>query len=340
MNVTVVRERLAAFPRVNWSHLPTPLEPLPRLSAGLNGPELWIKRDDGYGPGSGGNKGRTLGYLLGDVRRRKVVTFGGVQSNHVRMTAAACAALDLESHIFFFGRRPESLSGNLLLDDLLGARLHFIPFGGGGDGSMTLETTNRLVRVLSLAFVGPGALFVPVGGHCVAGALGYVEAACEIHEQVVAAQLPAERVSIVVPVGTGGTFAGLLVGMTLIGSPIRVLGLDIGKLWKQFSRSVAQLATNLSAALGQPRAYAADNLPLIEGIYAGAGYAQPRPSTADAIRQLAQTEGILLDPVYTGKAFAGLLDLVSKERFGNNDIVIFLHTGGIPALWSYTSLLA
>jgi 1-aminocyclopropane-1-carboxylate deaminase/D-cysteine desulfhydrase-like pyridoxal-dependent ACC family enzyme len=151
------------------------LQPLPRLTTELNGPQLWLKRDDELGPGGGGNKGRPLEFLLGEAvaqQKRKVITFGGLQSNHARMTAAACARLGLQSHLFFFEKRPSALQGNLLLDQLFGAKLHFVPFGGGGEASMTLETTIRLVRLVSWLLVGPGAYFMPVGGHTAVGCLG------------------------------------------------------------------------------------------------------------------------------------------------------------------------
>ncbi|MFW6070685.1 MAG: 1-aminocyclopropane-1-carboxylate deaminase/D-cysteine desulfhydrase, partial [bacterium] len=246
----------------------------------------------------------------------------------------------LQAHLFFFAPRPATLQGNLLLDHLCGARLHFIPFGGGGDGSMTLEMTNRLVRLLSFCFVGPGAYFIPVGGHNVSGCLGYVDAALELHEQVAVLGLPPERTTIVTAAGTGGTLAGLLAGLALLNSPLRVLGLDIGKLWKAFPVGVAQLSQALCRQLGGAHTFSAADLPLIEHTYAGPGYAKLTPQTARAIRLLARSEGIILDPVYTGKAFAGLLDLLRQDAFGPHEHVIFLHTGGLPGLWAYEEALA
>lgn len=341
MQPTELRRRLHAFPKLDYYATPSPLEPLPRLTRELGGPRLWIKRDDGLGPGMGGNKGRKLAFLMAEAQaqgKRKVITYGGLQSNHARMTAAACAAAGMEAHLFFFARRPPALPGNLLLDALCDARLHFIPFGGGGDASMSLETTNRLVRLVAAVLVGSGAYFVPVGGHTVTGCLGYVEAAVELHEQAAALDLPPGRVTVVTAAGTGGTLAGLMAGLALLRSPLRVLGLDIGKLWKGFPASIAQLAGGLCAALGEPHAFAPADVSLIEHTYAGPAYGQPTPAMVTAVRLLAQTEGILLDPVYTGKAFAGLLDLVASGRFGRGDAVIFLHSGGLPGLWAFESL--
>lgn len=336
-------ERLDQFPRRRYGRLPTPLEPLPRLSRQLGGPDLWIKRDDNFGPGMGGNKGRKLEFLMaGAVRqgKKKVVTFGGLQSNHARMTAAACAGLGLEAHLFFFARRPSALAGNLLLDKLFNARLHFIPFGGGGDTGLTLEQTNRLVKLVATLRLGPGFTFMPVGGHTVTGCLGYVAAAAEIQAQVIERGLEPERVTLVTAVGTGGTLAGLMAGFRLIGSPIQLLGLDIGKLWKGFPASIARLAEALCAALGESHPFTAAGVPMIAETYAGPGYSVLTPETAVAIRTLAQTEGILLDPVYTGKAFAGLLDLVQKGAFAPDTHLIFLHSGGAPGLWAYAEELA
>ena len=338
MTPAELHRRLSHFPRLPYAQGPTPLEPLANLTRRLNGPQLWIKRDDNLGPGLGGNKGRKLAFLMAEILRqgkRKVITYGGRQSNHARMTAAACAQLGLEAHLFFFARRPPALRGNLLLDDLFGARLHFIPFGGGGDGSMTLETTNRLVRLLSFFFVGPGAYFMPVGGHNVTGCLGYVDAARELREQVQAAGLPPQRTTVVTAAGTGGTLAGLVAGLALLQSPLRVLGLDVGKLWKAFPASLARLAGALCTTLGEDHVFRPQQIPLIEAVYAGPGYAAFTPKTGRAIATLAQTEGILLDPVYTGKAFAGLLDLVAQGQFVAGEHVIFLHTGGLPGLWAY-----
>jgi 1-aminocyclopropane-1-carboxylate deaminase/D-cysteine desulfhydrase-like pyridoxal-dependent ACC family enzyme len=321
---------------LSYGGRPTPLEPLTRLTEKIGGPSLWIKRDDYFGPGLGGNKGRSLDFLMAEILqsgKKKVITFGGLQSNHARMTAAACAALGLEAHLFFLEKRPPTLTGNLLLDELFGAKLHFIPIGAGGDASMSLELAIRLVRYGSFCFVGPGAYFMPVGGHTVTGCLGYVDAALEIHRQVHALGLAERPTTIIVPTGTGGTIAGLLVGFTLLNSPIKLLGLDIGKLWKGFPTTLAKMATSLSSALGQPTHFQPDHIPLIEETYAGPGYGIITAETDSAIRLLAQQEGIILDPVYTGKGFAGLLDLISKKYFQPDEQIIFLHTGGGPGLF-------
>jgi len=338
-----IEKQIERYPHLDFGVLPTPLEPIKNLSQRLKGPQLWVKRDDEYGPGMGGNKGRKLAYLMAEALvegKRKIVTYGGLQSNHARMTAAACASLGLEAHLFFFHRRPDRLDGNLLLNRLLGAKMHFVPFGGGSRGSMSIEMTNRLVKLVALAWTGIGAYFIPVGGHNVTGCMGYIKAALEIHKQVEELGFDTERVTIVTACGTGGTLAGLMAGFALIDSPVKVMGIDIGKLWKGFPTSISRLATRLCQVFEGQIQFRPDQVPLKEGTYAGDGYAQFNLETAQAITLMAETEGILLDPVYTGKAFFGLLDLIGKRQFGSEDIVIFLHTGGAPGLWAYTEALA
>ncbi len=325
--------KLQAYPRVRLAQYPTPLEPLPRLSEEL-GREIFVKRDDTPGPAMGGNKTRKLEYLLADAQDRgaqRVVTFGGLQSNHVRLTAAAARKCGLETHIFYFDRRPQQLTGNLMLNELLGARMHFVPFGGGGSGSMTLETTIRLVRLLARLRVG-SQCFIPVGGHSWRGCLGYVQAALEIHNQ--AQELEIEDAWLVTAVGTGGTLAGLLAGLALLHSRLRLVGIDVGNLWKAMPASVARMAGEICERLGQRHTFRAEDVPYVEKAYVGEGYAIPTPECRGAVRRLARLEGMLLDPVYTGKAFAGLLDLVDKGRLGSDHAIIFLHTGGIPALFA------
>lgn len=303
------------------------------------GRPLWVKRDDGIGPGMGGNKTRKLEYLLAEAVRHpsgKVVTFGGLQSNHARITAAAARKCGLEPHLFYFDPRPAQMAGNLLLNQLLGAHMHFVPLGGGG-GGMSIETTIRLVRLLAWLKVGPH-YFIPVGGHNWLGCLGYVQAALEIDIQARSQGL--DDAWLVVAAGSGGTLAGLLAGLALCGSRLRLLGIDVGKLWKGFPASIASLASELCARLGEPRRFSPAEVPLVEEVYSRPQYGVPSALCREATRRLACQEGLLLDPVYTAKAFAGLLDLCEGGpqggvRIGPGEPVIFLHTGGIPALFAF-----
>ncbi len=328
-----LQAQLDRYPHLALAEYPTPLQFLPHLSEQFQRP-IFLKRDDEIGPGGGGNKTRKLEYLLAEAQQRgmhKVATFGGLQSNHARITAAAARRCGLEAHLFYFERRPPRLEGNLLLNELFGARMHFLPYGGGGDASMTIEATIRLVRLIAWLRIGPHA-FIPVGGHSWRGCLGYVRAALELDEQARALEMNSARV--VMAAGSGGTLAGLIAGLHLIGSPVRPLGIDVGRLWKHFRISIARLASDLCAQLNQPYTFAPEEIPLIESTYVGSRYAVPSEQGLAAIRRLAQSEGVILDPVYTGKAFAGLLDLLERRQFGRDEPIIFLHTGGLPALFA------
>jgi len=331
-----ILQSLARFPRIPLAEYPTPLEHQPRLSAQLRR-EIFIKRDDYIGPGLGGNKTRKLEYLLAEAKERRlhrVVTFGGLQSNHARITAAAARRLGLEPHLFYFEPRPKQFTGNLLLNQLMGANMHFIPLGAGGDGSMTLEATNRLVHLLAWLRLGRH-YFIPVGGYSWRGCLGYVRAAIEIDSQ--ARPLGIENAHLVLAAGTGGTLAGLLAGLTLINSSLNLLGIDVGKLWKGFAASLERLTGEICEHLGAKHVFRPEDIPLLEEIYSFPKYGIPSQSGQDAIRRLARAQGILLDPVYTGKAFAGLLDLAEKGQLGSKEPIIFLHTGGLPALFAVES---
>ena len=324
--------RLDAHPRVVLGGTPTPFERLPRLSADL-GRSVFVKRDDLLGPALGGNKTRKLEYLMAEARRQgatRVATFGGLQSNHARLTAAAASLLGMEPHLLYFEPRPKVLTGNLRLNELLGARMHFFPFASKRPRPRSLERTIRLARLLARLRVGPH-YFIPVGGHTWLGALGYVRAAVEIDAQ--ARGLGCGAAWLVVAAGSGGTLAGLLAGLRLVGSHLRPLGIDVGKLWKAFPASVAQLATEACSRLGEPHAFAAGDVPLVEGTYVGEGYGQPSEAGNAALVRLLRAEGILLDPVYTAKAFAGLLGEAAGGRLGAGEPIVFVHTGGLPALF-------
>ncbi|MCZ6530968.1 MAG: pyridoxal-phosphate dependent enzyme [Chloroflexi bacterium] len=325
-------DKLERYPRIPLAEYPTPLEPLPRLSEKL-GRRVFVKRDDEIGPAMGGSKTRKLEYFFAEARALRVpriVTFGGLQSNHARLTAGVARQLGFEPHLLYFDRRPASMEGNLLVNSLLGAEMHFIPIGGGGNAHMTLETSNRLVRWLARLLVGQH-YFIPVGGHSWLGGLGYVRAAVEIERQ--ARELGIENAWLVLAAGTGGTLAGLLAGLTLIKSNLRPLAIDVGRLWKKFPESIARMATRICFKIGQAHSFTPEQIPILEGNYVGVGYALPTRECADAIIRLARLEGLVLDPVYTGKAFAGLLDLMEKGELGSDEPVIFLHTGGTPSLF-------
>jgi 1-aminocyclopropane-1-carboxylate deaminase/D-cysteine desulfhydrase-like pyridoxal-dependent ACC family enzyme len=236
----------------------------------------------------------------------------------------------MEPHLLYFEPRPREMTGNLLMNSLLDAKMHFVPLGGGG--GMTLEATNRLVRWVARALCG-SAYFIPVGGHTALGCLGYVRAALEIETQVEALGL--QNVTVVVAMGTGGTLAGLIAGLALLNSRVRVLGIDVGKLWKGCPASIARLAGEICALLGEPRTFAPADIPLIEERYVGDKYGTPCREGNAAMHRVAECEGIFLDPIYTGKAMAGLLDLCTQGFFGRDATLVFLHTGGVPGLFAF-----
>ena len=332
--------RLAALPSLPIAHLPTPLEALPRLRMALGGdaggvPHLWVKRDDAIGLAVGGNKVRKLAYLLADAQARgarKVVSFGGLQSNFLRALASGCARLGMEAHCLYFERRPARLTGNLLLCQQLGARLHFVPLGGD-TGPRDLHRTCQLVRLASPFLPGigrRGVAFIPVGGHSALGCAGYVPAAREILEQ--AAQTGFQPDAVVTAAGTGGTLAGLLAGFRLLGSQVQLIGIDVGKLWRDFEQDIAAMAGDVTTLLGAPQPFAPTDVTLFPGY--GPGYARPYEPALAAIALAARAEGLLLDPVYSGKAMAGLIDLIRTGQFTADQHVVFLNTGGWPSLFA------
>jgi len=329
-----VSEALEDFPRCELGACPTPLIPLERLSREVDR-RILLKRDDILGPAAGGNKTRKLEYLLADALKQgmtRVATVGGVQSNHARLTAAAARLLGLEPHLLLIGSPPpDKATGNLLLAQLLGAKVHFIPPGPMADGRCGFDEFDAYVRLQAQERVG-AHYHVPLGGSTGLGSLGYVRAALEIEKQAREAGISDARV--VLAAGSGGTLAGLWVGLQLIGSSLKPLGIDIGSFWNDFPSLVCRIANDACHLLGAPPSFKAADVPLIESTYVGPGYAVPTSEANAATERLAQTEGLLLDPTYTAKAFAALLDLLPTGRLGEDDPVIFWHTGGLPGLFA------
>jgi D-cysteine desulfhydrase len=312
---------------------PTELRRLDRLSGELERP-IWVKRDDVLGPVGGGNKTRKLEYLLADALERgatKVVTVGGRQSNHARLTAAAARVAGLEPHLLLFGERPPRTTGNLLLDELLGAEIHFIPPGPVGAGPCIFDELDGYCRDHASRLVGDH-YFIPLGGSSGLGSLGYVGAALEIDEQARDAGIA--EAWVVVATGSGGTLAGLLAGLRAIGSSLQLVGIDVARLLVDYREFVARLADEALGLVGLTGGIEPGDVPLVEDRYVGRGYAVPTEEGTTAITRLARTEGLLLDPTYTGKAFAGLLDLHASGHFGAGEPVIFWHTGGLPGLFA------
>jgi L-cysteate sulfo-lyase len=322
---------LARFARIRLAHLPTPLEPLPRLSEEL-GVDLWIKRDDCTGLAGGGNKTRKLEFLLGAAFEQEadtLVTQGAVQSNHVRQTAAAAAAHGLACEIILEERTGSKATdyvgnGNVLLDRLFGASLRTVP--GGTDMVAELEKTAAEVRAR-----GGKPYVIPGGGSNPVGALGYVDCAREIVVQADEMDLEVHR--IVTATGSAGTHAGLVAGLAVMGADIPVLGIGVRAPKEKQEANVFKLAEETAALLGQPGRVTREQV-VADCDYVGEGYGLIDQGVIDALTLAARLDGIVLDPVYSGKAMKGLIALARAGRF-RGETVVFLHTGGAQGLFGY-----
>lgn len=320
------------FPRLRVAHLPTPIVPLARLSKHLGGPQILVKRDDCTGVATGGNKVRKLEYLLSEILGQgydTLVTTGGLQSNHCRQTAAMAAACGLDCHLLL--RRNVAsddpayqISGNLLLDDLLGAHRHVL------DAEDDVEAArDDLMSTLKRA--GRKPAFIPLGGSTPLGSWGYARAAFEILEQIGAPD------HIIHATGSGGTQAGLLIGLRSRGAQTPVLGITVHLPQAEQEEIVWSLVTATADAIGRPGLVDRADVRADDHYYGS--YGVPGPATIEAVRLLARLEGVLLDPVYTGVAMAGLIDLVGQGHFAPSDRVLFVHTGGQAGLFAYVDAL-
>lgn len=321
---------LPHLPRFPLAHLPTPLEPLPRLSHIL-GVQLWVKRDDQTGLALGGNKTRKLEYLVAEALAQDadtLVTVGAAQSNHCRQTAAAAARAGLRCVLVLRGRPPAETTGNVLLDQLLGAELRWT-----GDRSRD-EVFHEAVAAERAAGRRPYA--IPLGGSTSTGAAAYADAVFELKDQLEAHGVTPSR--IVFASSSAGTQAGLAVGAQLAGLAAEILGISVDLPAAELRARVADLATETAARLGAPRVYTPDEI-RVNADYLGGGYAVLGAPEREAIQLFAGTEGMLVDPVYTGRAAAGLIDLVRRGVIRPGQTVLFWHTGGAPALFAYAEQL-
>lgn len=325
-----------SLPRVPIAHLPTPLEELPRLTALLEGPELWVKRDDQTGLATGGNKTRKLEFLVADALNSEadtLITCGAAQSNHARQTAAAAAKFGLNCVLVLKGEMPEQVQGNLLIDRIVGARV--VSAAAQPTRSAALDATMESLAN-NLRLEGHRPYIVPYGGSNSVGASGYVAAMEELLQQSEDADLVFDH--IVFPSSSGGTQAGLVVGAKALAYNGRLLGISVDPPAADLRRHLATLATALAALLQLDLRLDPDDF-AVNDCYVGGGYAVVSDLEREAIRTLGQTEGLLLDPVYTGRAFGGLLDLVRNGVFGKDEKVLFWHTGGVAGLFGYTKRL-
>jgi L-cysteate sulfo-lyase len=327
---------LARFPRIRLAHLPTPIEPMPSLSKQLGGPNLFIKRDDCTGLASGGNKTRKLEFLMADALAQgadTVITQGATQSNHARQTAAAAVKLGLdcklllEQRVTGFGDEYEE-SGNVLLDRLFGAEIAARVPAGTDMAAALADLAERLKASGRKPYVIPG------GGSNPVGALGYVNCATELLQQSFEQGLRLDH--IVIATGSAGTQAGLVAGLHGANAGVPLTGISVRAPKPKQEENVYRLTQATAELLGLSTPVPRDAVMAEDG-YVGPGYGLPTPGMLEAVTLTARHEGILLDPVYTGKGMAGLIGLIRAGKFGRDENVLFIHTGGSVGLFGYRS---
>jgi D-cysteine desulfhydrase family pyridoxal phosphate-dependent enzyme len=318
------------IPRIHLAHLPTPVEIAPRLASSLGLKNLIIKRDDQTGLAFGGNKARKLEFLVAEAQNQKarmLLTTGAAQSNHCRQTAAAAAKCGMTCTLVLVGEQPEKETANLLLDNLFGAKIIWVDTLK--DRDTVLQESYEKAR-----FDGEQPYLVPYGGSSPVGVLGYVYAMKELVEQKVNPDW------IIFATSSGGTQAGLVLGARLWKYGGRVLGISVDQTAGELSARVADLATQASIKIGKHWSFSPEEI-LVNDDYCSAGYGVLTELEQESIHLFARNEGLLLDPVYTGRAAAGFIDLVRKGFFPRQDRIVFWHTGGQPALFAdkYNHLL-
>jgi D-cysteine desulfhydrase family pyridoxal phosphate-dependent enzyme len=313
---------MRAIPHIQLAHLPTPIESLPKLTSKLGGPSLFVKRDDLTGLAFGGNKTRKLEYLLAEAQAhgaRTVITAGAVQSNHCRQTAAACARLNFECILVLSGDKPPQATGNLMLDQLFNARLVW---------TSRQERDSTLHQTFKDAWeAGKRPYLVPYGGSNSTGACAYAFAMKELRDQGF------EPDWIIFASSSGGTQAGLVCGARLFNFKGKVLGISVDETEADLQAKVAPLANDTADFLSEKTDFVPEEI-LVSAGYLGGGYGVMGIAEGEAIRMFAREEGLLLDPVYTARAAAGMIDLIHKGYFKREEKVLFWHTGGTPALFS------
>jgi D-cysteine desulfhydrase len=310
-------------PRLRFAHLPTPIEELPRLTEHLNGPKILIKRDDQTGLAFGGNKTRKLEFLIAEAQEqgaKTVITGGALQSNHCRQTAAAAARFGFKCILVLNGEMPEQPSANLLLDQLFGAEIVTVKDRADRDRT-SQETFDKAVSD------GRTPYLITYGGSSPTGALGYAFAMKEFLEQ----NIPADW--IVFGTSSGGTHAGLVLGQRIFGFKGRILGISIDEPEEWLKDRVSELASDASKKLGEQSEFTPADV-LANADYCKAGYGVLTEVEREAVKLFAKHEGLLLDPVYTGRAAGGMIDLIRKGFFKKDETILFWHTGGTPALFA------
>lgn len=318
------------LPKASLGYFPTPLIELTRLSKTLGGPNIYMKRDDNTGLALGGNKTRKLEYIMGDALAKgadTVITAGAIQSNHCRQTAGAAASLGLECHLVLGGKKPEQPQGNLLLDKVYGCHIHWAGENRKGEDIPAL--------VAQLKAEGKKPYVIPYGGSNELGAVAFIEAYKELNAQREA--LKVDFSHIIFASSSGATHAGLMLGNKMLETYSQIVGINIdkGEMDKvPFDEHIVSLANSTAQFIAADYQFTADDL-ILNSDYVGDGYGVIGELEKEAIALTAQNEGILLDPVYTGRAMGGLIDMIRTGQIKATDNVLFWHTGGAPALFAY-----
>ena len=334
--------QLGSIPRLHLGEFPTPLEELKNLGHELGGPRIFIKRDDQTGLGLGGNKLRKLEYALAEAIAQGatvVITAGGPQSNHIRLTTAACNKLGFKTVLVIRGTLPEKLSGNLLIDHILGpSEIHYVGSEGFPSKGELDHVADEKAEEIAKRLRSEGEIpyFIPNGCRAIHGVMGYASCVLETVSQFRDLQLA--PTAMFTAIGTSSTYTGLILGAHLFAQDqLRIVGISVAMASDVVSKRVALQLDEATELFGLKTKVPSESIAVFDQ-YVGDGYGIPTPSMKEAVLMTAQFEGVLLDPVYTGKAMSGLIDRVRVGDYTKDDIVVLLHTGGTPALFADTQI--
>ncbi|MFO7929711.1 MAG: pyridoxal-phosphate dependent enzyme [Candidatus Humimicrobiaceae bacterium] len=339
-DLNYIKRKLEKIPRVNLISLPTPLEKLDNLAGKLEGPDVYLKRDDIIG----GNKMRKLEFLMADAlqkKKRKIITFGSVESNHTREVSVVCNKLGLKSIIFVTKEKEIKKQGNYLLNRILGAEIKILdplkPGPAEKGGPSTIDQLSRaLIEKIPDSLRKDDYYIIPVGGYVALGSVGYLLAALEMYDQCKRKNINIDYV--VTAVGTTGTFTGLLYGLSLINKienrNIKLLGISVTGPQKKSYGSIIKRCDKIGSMVGYPAGIEKKDIKIIDNYQPG--YGIPSSGAVEAIKLVARKEGLILDAVYTGKALDGLIKCISSNMFKKSSSIVFIHTGGFPSLFSFS----
>ena len=332
-----LRQLVGNIPRVDIAFQPTPLQELPRFRKMLGGPRIWMKRDDLTGLAFGGNKARKLEFMIADALAQGadvIVTSAAAHSNMLRQTCAACRQYGLDIHLVMRGTGEEPVQGNLLLDYLFGADMTFIPTKDPYS-QLSVDVMNRVVSDLKSRGRHPYVIDMRYGSGALA-TLGYVWASAELREQF--NRLGIEKPTIICSTGSGTTQAGLLLGAELLGADFRIVGVSVQQSTELMIPRIVKKVQDAAVLLGVESALSPEQV-VVDDRWIGPAYGVPTPECMEAMRLVAHTEGIVVDPVYSGKGLSGLIGWVREGRLAPSDDVVFIHTGGTPAIFAMTEEL-